>query len=374
MVPIRNAILTLGLILISVALCGTLRKEFQALERAWEQGRINEAASQIASLKPKSDNEKALLQFITACLNPDRESCLFGYQSAIDQYPNTHYGQMSMLYRAKIHILEREHAQAKQLLNRINSAKIPQRFYWLAVCAEQIDDYAATITNAESYLRLEPRGQYSEECQYLITHAYLGQNKTQSAISTLNKLNAQSGYPTDRQYFHYLLGTAYQKAGNWQEALSQFKTGIEISRYSQLAYQMEDRLFELKQSHGSKVNLSFLFPYTDLHIAVEDTQVNQPLPPPVLQNTQPADTPLRSSTKPSSGLYVQTGRFGVEANARSIAYRIRQLKLPAGYYEDKSNKSVPWVSFCGPFANTEEQKSAMAYLKENNIDCFATRY
>lgn len=359
----------------SGGLFANLRKEFQALEKGYEQGRLNEVAAQMLNLRASSDEEKALMLYLSAMLKPKRADSLMQLQQAIEKYPATHYGQLSMLYKAKIHILEREPAQAKTLLNRINSTRISERFYWLAVCAEMSDDPAGMISNSEAYLRLEPNGEYVEDCHFLIADAYMEQKKFQSAISTLGKLGALPGYPTDAQYFHYLTGYAQQQAGNWQEALSSYRKSIEVSRYSQIAYQTEDRLFELKQTHGSKIDLSFLYPYTELDIPIAiEKPADQPQPPLKEVENPPADLPLRVNGKPSGGLYVQTGRFGQEANARSVAYRVRQLSLPSGYFEDRGNKSVPWVTFSGPFKSKDEQSKALDLLKSSKIDCFAVSY
>lgn len=367
--------LTLGLLLFITALSANLRKEFQAVEKAYQQGKLNEAAAQMLNLRASTDEEKALILYLTAVLKPKRADTLMHLQQAIEKYPSAYYGQLSMLHKAKLHILEREIAQAKNLLLKITSAQIAERYYWLAVCGEMSDDWAAAIANSETYLRLEPGGERLEDCYFLMAEAYIGQKKYQSATAILAQLAAIKGYPTDVQYYHYLNGYAFQLAGNWQEALSHYSQGIQVTRYTQLAYQIEDRLFELKHKHGSKIDLGFLFPYSDLDIPVETVTPAESEPAPLKELAPPAaDLPLRLSAKPSSGLYVQTGRFGVEANARSVAYRVRQLSLPSGYYEDKSNKHVPWVTFSGPYTNSDQQKKALELLKSNDIDCFSVRY
>ena len=362
------------LALVSTSLHANMRKNFKALETSYERGRINEIASQISTLKPSSNEEKAFVLFLRAMVENKSSQVSSNYlQQAISSYPNTKYGQLCMLQQAKLFVLERRAEEAKTMLDKINSSQIPERYYWLAVCEEMADRPSSVISNAENYQRLQSRGEYLEESYYLIVNAYMGQGKFQSAISTLSKLAAIKGYPTDAQYFHYLLGLAYQRAGNWQEALSNYQQGMEITRYSQVAYMIEDQIFELKAKHGSKVDLSFLYPYQKLEILEAETseETEQQV---VEIETPPADTPLKLTGKPGRGLYLQTGRFGVEANARSIAHRIRGLKLPSGYYEDRSRKDVPWVTFSGPFKTAAEQDQALNILKENQIDCFKIRH
>lgn len=362
------------LALVSTSLHANLRKDYQALETSYKQGKINEIASLLPSLKPASNEEKAFVLFLRAMVESKSSHISGGYlQQAISNYPKTLYGQLSMLQQAKLYILERKTGQAKTLLEKITLSQISERYYWLAVCEEMADKPASIISNAENYQRLEPQGEYLEESYYLIANAYLDQNKYQSSISTLNKLATIQGFPSDAQYFHYLLASSHHKAGNWQEALSNYQKGMQLTRYSQIAYQIEDQLFELKQQYGSRVDLSFLYPYQSLDIQepiVPDTPKQE-----IKEiDTPPTDAPLKLGSRPISGLYLQTGRFGVEANARSIAHRIRSLNLPSGYFEDKSKKDVPWVTFSGPFKTADEQEQALKTLKENQIDCFKTRY
>lgn len=362
------------LALFGTSLHANLRKNFQALESSYEQGKINEIASQISTLKPSSNEEKAFVLFLRAMVENKSSQVSSGYlQQAISNYPNTKYGQLCMLQQAKLHVLQRQTGQAKTLLNKITSSQLSERYYWLAVCEDMADRPSAVISHAENYQRLQPRGEYLEESYYLIANAYIGQNKYQSAASTLTKLGAIKGYPTDAQYFHYLLGYSYHMAGNWQDALSNYQKGIQITRYSQVAHLIEDQIFELKAKYGSKVDLSFLYPFKKLDI-LEQVDSETPKQEVVEIETPPADAPLKITGKPGSGLYLQTGRFGVEANARSIAHRIRSLKLPSGYYEDRSRKDVPWVTFSGPFKNADEQEQALKLLKDNQIDCFKTRH
>ena len=362
------------LALLCTSLDANLRKNFQALETSYEQGKINEIASQISTLKPSSNEEKAFVLFLRAMVENKSSQVSSSYlQQVISNYPNTKYGQLSMLQQAKLFVLERRTGEAKTLLEKITSSQIPERYYWLAVCEDMVDRLASVISNAENYQRLQPKGEYLEESYYLIANAYLGQGKHESAVSTLNKLAAIRGYPTDAQYFHYLLGLSYHGAGNWQEALSNYQKGMQITRYSQIAYLIEDQLFELKSKYGARVDLGFLYPYQRLKI-LESVPAEEAEQQVVEIETPTVDAPLKLTGKPVSGLYLQTGRFGVEANARSIAHRIRSLKLPSGYYEDRGRKDVPWVTFSGPFKTVAEQDQALKILKDNQIDCFKTRH
>jgi tetratricopeptide (TPR) repeat protein len=349
------------------ASAASLRKEFTTLEEQYRKGELDDLAEGLLGAKPNNDDERALVLYLNAMLKVKESDALALLQQAGTKYPATLYGQTSILEQAKILILIRQAAGAKILLAGINSASLLERYYWLGVCAEMLDDTAGVINHAENYLRLDPRGEYSEQAHFLLAEAYLAQGKHQSAVSTLNRVPE----PKHRQYYLYLLGLAYQKAGNYNEALSNYKRGIELDKYSQIAFQIEDQLFELQKTHGSRVDLSFLYPYEelDLPIATGDSVSTTPAtPPPSL------GLPLKLGAKPSQGIYVQAGRFSVEANASSLSDTIRRLNLSSNYFEDKGNKSMPWVVVSGPYPTKGEADSARSLLLGNDIDCFITTY
>ncbi len=369
LIAIAMAVIMLSLPALSNAV--PLGSEFQNMETLFKKGNLDELASQVYSAKPQTDEERSLQTYLSAMLKTKRADSTTLLQQAIDRFPNTHYGQLSALERAKIHLLEREVTPAKALLMKINAPNILERYYWLAVCADIQDDSPTTISNIDTYLRLEPMGEYLEEAYFLLASAYEKQNKLQSAISTLNKLGSLTSHPRNAQYFHYQLGRLYFKAENPSESLQQFKTGFEINKNSQIAFQIEDEFFALKSKYGSKIDLSFLYPYPELDLP----QITGECP--VIEPPKPqidATAPMRLAAKPSGGYFVQAGRFGVEANANKLSYEIRQKNVLASYFEDKSNKSTPWVVISGPYPSKSEAETARQTLINNSIDCFITRF
>ncbi|MCB5285853.1 MAG: SPOR domain-containing protein [Candidatus Cloacimonetes bacterium] len=364
------ALLLLALLPLT-ALAVDFRREFQTVEDLWLQGKLEELPGQLYKNVAKNDEERALQTYLNAMLKQSKDDTLILLKQAADRYPSTHYGQQSMLEMAKLHILEREIPAAETLLKKISSPELPERFYWLAYCAQYRDDHAAAIAQGENYLRAAPNGRFAEDSHYIIAGAYQNQNKFFSAISSLEKLRALPGLPKNQQYFHYLLGRNHHQNGNCAEAFLNYKTAFELNRKSQLAFEIEDRLHELKGRYGSQVDLSFLYPYTELELPeLVPEPVLEPLP---AQAEVDPTAPARLEAKPS-GIHVQAGRFGKEENAGSRTAELRALKVKANYFEDKGNKTVPWVVVSGPYPSQSEADCVARLLRANSIDCFITRF
>lgn len=343
----------------------------QRLEALYQKGNLDELGALLLTVKAQNAEESALLLYMNALLKTRKTDVAALLSDCIERYPGTFYGQQSMLELAKIHLLERDSAKAKTLLQKITSLEILERYYWLAVCAETLDDSALVIANCENYLRLAPQGQYLEEAYFLIAETYQNQGKYQSAISSLNKLQSIDGYPQAKQYFFYLLGLQQHLAKNPREAVASYKQGLELNKLSQLAFQIEDKLFELKEKYPASVDLSFLYPYSELDLPqIGDTQ-----PVPVISETPPPQkTELKLTAKPGGGFFLQLGRFGVEANAHKLSYSIRQMELSSNYFEDRNNKSVPWVVISGPYQTKNEAELVRQTLLDKDINSFITQF
>jgi tetratricopeptide (TPR) repeat protein len=368
---LNNAYLAMIFLLLpSLVLAANLSRQFEELEDLYERGELSELSENLYESKATNDEERALKTYLGALLKKDRADTINLLQQTIDRFPKTHYSQLSLLERAKIHILLRETEEAEAKLKRITSTQIRERYYWLGICAEAKDDHGRTISYCENYLRLDPKGKYVEEAYYLIAGAYEAQRKYQSGITTLRKLQSLKGYPTNEQQFYYRLGTLYKLAENPQEALRVFRQGFEMDRNSEAAFLIEDGIFELRQKFGSLVDVSFLYPYTQMDIPSFPGQcVPEPHPGP------PADltSPVKLNAKPTGGYFVQAGRFSNEDNASRLSLSIRDLNLAAGYFADDARPDTPWVVVCGPFTRTDAE-SARQTLLNNSIDCFITRF
>ncbi len=355
------------------ALSSNLRKDFSDAEAQYQSGAINEFASLLLKLKPNSDTERAFILYYSAIIDKDTVDMTAKLDQLVKTLPQTYYGQLGLLLLAKNAILDRKITEASTYLRKITHADITERLYWQAFCAYQDGEMNSTITHAENYLRLSGRGAYIEEAHYLIAEAYIRQRKYSSAVSTLNKFKALDGYPTDQQYFHYKLGYSLEHQGSIEDALHVYEQGYKINKLSQLAYQIEDRLFEMRSRHGNAIDLGFLYEYTDLSIVREIQQGSTEIRPgSPTQTTIPMPQELKLLAKPTHGMYLQAGRLSHEQNTIRLVNQIRDLGITSAYYEDKQNNKVTWVVLCGPFAQRVEADNARAVLIDNGIECFVT--
>jgi tetratricopeptide (TPR) repeat protein len=360
-------VVAIALLIMPLALFAVeFRAEFRSLETLYQSGNLKELGARLMDAKARNKEESSLLLYLNAMLRKSKTDSAALLEDCTRKYPNTHYGQLSMLELAKLHLQERDASKAKSYLQKITSQELLERYYWLAVCAETDNDFSLAIANCETYLRLAPRGKLVEEAYFLIAEAYQYQFKYQSAISSLKKLQALDGYPKAVQYFHYKMGYLQQLAKNISEALENYKTGLEIDRLSHIAFLIEDRLFELKDKYPASVDLSFLYPYTELQLP-ETVAATKPV-------NNGTNLPLKLDNKPSGGFFLQVGRFSQESNATRMSASIRDMDLLSSYYEDKDNRAVPWVVVSGPYQTKNEAEMIRQALLDRNINCFITQF
>lgn len=355
-----------------------LRRDFAALRTSFEAGQLDNAADQLLRLRPSTDEERAFVLHYTALLKAGLADAKPVFNQNIERYPSTYYGQMSMLELGKILLLEHDLQGCHSILRRITHPDIVDRLYWQAVCSMQLDQHEDCISFADSFIRLSGTNALIEKAFYLMADSQMTLRRYQNAVSTLNRLKDKPGLPSDEQYFYYQLASAYEKAGNITEAVANYRRSYESNKFTQVAYQIEDKLFALRSTNRSQVDISFLYPYTELNIPVPSDSIGTANP----QNTVslPVVTggttlePRRVNVRPNSGYYLQAGRFSVEANALSRANEICTKNLQSLYFPEQQGGRNTWVVMSGPFSSAAEAETARNLLISHNIDCFAVRY
>jgi len=87
-----------------------------------------------------------------------------------------------------------------------------------------------------------------------------------------------------------------------------------------------------------------------------------------------ANLPTKILAKPNTGFYLQSGRFSVESNARRLVNSIREMRIPAVYYEETHQGKKTWVVLAGPFTDKEESGKAKDLLARSEINSFIVQY
>lgn len=371
----------LMIILLGISpLFAQLRNEFKSVKKLFDSGKISEGNAALAKLKANNEDERAFIMYYIGFAKMDSQEALNQYLATANRHSKTYYGQLAMLEAAKIYILERDLSSAQAQLKRIDSAEIVDRFFWTAKLNFERDEYAHAIANSENYLRFAPGGKEAENAYHIIVDTYIAQRKYLSAISTLSRLKKMQNI--DLQHYYYKLGYANQMNGNTSEALSAYKKGYEYDKYSQLAYTIEEQLFEMRAKNAA-VDISFLYPYEPLEIAiaVEETsteisekeekkeEVPKIVLPPIAK-----DLPFKLPAKPNKGVYVQAGRFAMEANANGLTKSLRDMQVMASYYEDRLDGKQSWVVVAGPFESKKDAAITKGVLTDNGINSFVIGY
>ncbi|MBP7309828.1 MAG: SPOR domain-containing protein [Candidatus Cloacimonetes bacterium] len=378
---VKKLFVLLGLALLMSVSSAAVRKEFTALEQLVQSGKLDEATDLIGTLKPYNDEERAFVGFYAARLKVKYAELKSGYELVVSKYPQSDYAQAARMELAKLQILDRDWDAAAENLKKVTSNYLLERFYWQGLIYWWQDDFDKAISSVENYLRLAPKGTYCEDAYYLMAECYLAQKKSYSAITALNKLHDLGLPDIDQQYLSYKLGYAHEQSGKVVEAVNFYKQGYFLDKYSQIAYTIEDRLFELRYT-SKNIDIGFLYPYSMLQIPpAESSAVDSPvIPAPPKSATTAAspppdlEAPIKLKAKPSSGFYVQAGRFSQEANANKLVLNIRLLSLPAVYYEDVSGGKKTWVVLSGAYENRTKAEEAKNLLLSQDINCFVAQY
>ena len=364
------------LLLTAAGLNAAVSKNIQAVIDSYERGELNIAAALLRSAQPSNADERALVLYYRAMLTTDAEAAQTYLLELIDTYPRNLYAQKALYELGSLQLLDREYDKALNSFNQITNPDFSDKHFWIANTYFQKGDYSKTIASANQFIRLTKSSPKLEDAHYLIADSYINLRQFNNAITTLKKLLSQPQLIEDEQYLRYRYGYAAEMLNNRAEALSQYRQGYELDRYSQLAYLIEDRLFEIRSTHGSAIDLNFLYPHSE-----------SPLPDIVLAektgtvttngNTKPdttavAKTPQLIDIENNAlrGLYLQAGRFTNQDNAVRLCEKILALGFNAQYYKSTQFNDVSWVIIVGPYQAQQDAVNAKTVLRENGIDSF----
>jgi tetratricopeptide (TPR) repeat protein len=369
-------------VVLTVLLCGfaclavAARAEIQALINAYEKGDPEKSRTLLMRINPENAEERATVQYYQALLGNDVDSVKVKLATLADTYLKTRYGQKALFELGSLHLLDRDYTKALEYFNKITDPDLSEKHYWIANTYFQKGDYTNAVNSGNQFTRLTKSSPKLEDTYYLIADAYISLSQFNNAITTLKKLLSQPELIEDMQYLRYRYGYAAEMLGNRSEAISQYRQGYEINRFSQLAYLIEDRLFEMRFRYGTGIDLSFLYPHAALplpDIVLAEQGKTGKITDPDKQDTSveaKPDTTSAQSDASQPGLYLQAGRFSVQANADKLGDRIRSLGLNARVQKSTQFKDVSWVVIVGPYQNQLDAVTNKQLLKDNEIDSF----
>jgi hypothetical protein len=377
MIRLKNVlVILLTIISGSALLFGALKPDILAIIDYYNNGNTSKCAAILQTAVPENQEESAAILYYKAMLSGDAVTCKANLLSIVSTYAKTQYAQKAMLELGNLSLLDREYDKALGYYRNITDPALVEKHYWIANTYFQMSDYPNAIASGNQYIHLSKFSPRVEDIYYLVADAYFSSFQYNNTISTLKKLLAQPDSLDDEQYLRYRYGYACEMLGNKQEALSQYKQGLEFDRFSSLAYLIEDRLFEMRGRTGSSLDLSFLYPFSEspLPDIVVEEQLKEELE--AEQEAQDSTTVVKDNSPkqleavPDKGLYLQAGRFSKEMNAVKLCDQILKLKLNAQYYKSVQFKDVSWVVVIGPYQTQEEAQAAKDALKDNLIDSF----
>ncbi|MFO7660036.1 MAG: tetratricopeptide repeat protein [Candidatus Cloacimonadaceae bacterium] len=363
-------------LLLATGLNAAIGKGIQAIINAYEKGELSKANALLRTNQPENADERAAVIFYSAMLTTDAANAQNLLQLLVDTYPKSIYAQKAYYELGSLQLLDREYDKALNSFNQITHPDFADKHYWIANTYFQQGDYTKTIASANQFIRLTKSSPKLEDAHYLIANSYINQKQYNNAITTLKKLLSQPKLIEDEQYLRYRYGYAAELLGNKAEAVSQYRQGYELDRYSQLAYLIEDRLFEMRGTNGSSIDLSFLYPHTesplpDIVLAeITGSGTNNGPIKPDTTKVSGIQQPVEVKNNELRGMYLQAGRFSNKINAVKLCERIITLGLNAVYYESTQFKDVSWVILVGPYQTQLAAVSSKTLLRDNEIDSF----
>jgi len=372
----RNFAFTLILLLFCGGLFAAVRPEIQSIALNYEQGNLEQSRQLLQKIQPLNSDEQAIVYYYKALLASEAETAKQQLLLLIQLPSRNNYVQKGLLELGQISLLERDYDKALTYFNRITDPDLPEKHFWLASAYYSQGNFSKAVASADQFIRLAGDSPKKEDAYLLLADAYISLGQYNNAINTLKKLLSKPELVTKEQYLRYRYGYATEMLGNTSEAVSQYRQGIELNRASQLAYLMEDRLFDLRDKYGSAIDLSFLYPYSDTSlpdivlVALSNSGNNNDADKsdsmPKVQSAKPQEVDFEKQT----GIYLQAGRFSNQQNAIKLCERILKLNLNAQYYKSTQHSDVSWVVIVGPYTTELDAVNAKTVLRQENIDSF----
>ena len=268
------------------------------------------------------------------------------FQDIFIKYPDTYYGQLSLLELAKIELLKRNYEQAIIYLKKIYNSDVETKQYWLAKCYLKSENYDSAIISAQNYIFDSENKEKIETAYFIIIEAYIQQNKFKRALNTLEFLRNSEFINNNIPLLHFKIGYCNEKIKKYEEALRSYqKLKIDFP-YHQYSYSAEDRIFNLTRNEK-------------FEIAPNDIQPNNNL------NNNKVDQENKLKK------FLQVGAFSTRKNAQKHALDINNF-LNHSYivFEKVINGKNLFIVAFGPYENDKSLNKAKQTLEKKGFNSF----
>ena len=268
------------------------------------------------------------------------------FQNIFIKYPDTYYGQLSLLELAKIELLERNYEQAIIYLKKIYNPGVETKQYWLAKCYLKSENYDGAIISAQNYIFDSKNKEKIETAYFIIIEAYIQQNVFERALNTLEFLRNSEFINNNIPLLHYKIGYCYEKTKKYEEAFRSYKKLKVDFPYHQYSYLAEDRIYNLTRNEKFEIDPD---------------------------NIQPDNNQKNNNNKQEKKLkkFLQVGAFSSRKNARKHASDINNF-LNHSYivFEKVINGKNLFIVAFGPYENDKNLNKAKQTLEKKSINFF----
>jgi predicted negative regulator of RcsB-dependent stress response len=145
------------------------------------------------------------------------------YEDLSENYPETYYGQLSLMELAKIYVLERKYSKAIKSLKMIPNQDIADKQYWLAKAYLKENKLQLAVISAQIFISESNDNDKIENAYFIIAEAYIQQNMYKRAFNTLETLRTSQYIKNNIPLLHFKMGNCKEFMGKYDDALMFYK-------------------------------------------------------------------------------------------------------------------------------------------------------
>jgi tetratricopeptide (TPR) repeat protein len=324
------------------------------LQESYREGDIASLRSMLENHTPVGDEELAAYNFYQSRLSLTRKEITSSLTIAKEDYPETFYGQKSILELAKISMLERNYQQSLEYLKGVDSSILPENDFYLAKAYLKTQRFQDAIKSAQEYITRIQDEEKKEIAYLLIVEAYIENGQYQLALKTLDSMRVNDYIVSSSALVKYKTGYCQEMLDRNREAIESYKTVIVQHPYTEYSFQAEKRLYDLTVASATKIDYSDLIP--------TETEL--------VDRAQPT-TPKVPQADGTEKIYIQVSAFTSQENALSYSQHLQDQQYENIVFTKPVGNQIYHVVAIGPLTSREAARAMQAEVKRNlNVDSF----